>query len=110
VTAALCKLLGRICHIYLDDITIWSNTVAEHAKHVRLVLNALWKAKLYCNPNKCKFFLLDNMCAMPIWSETTKINTTKTKRSKRCEGPGQPILLGPPMCECDKKYNEYNEI
>jgi len=33
-----------------------------------------------------------DMCAMPIWSETTKINTTKTKISKRCEGPGQPVL------------------
>jgi hypothetical protein len=52
------------------------------------------------------------MCAMPIWSETTKINTTKTKtkRPKMCEGPGQPVLLGPPMCECDKIYNEYDEI
>jgi hypothetical protein len=51
-----------------------------------------------------------DMCVMPIWSETTKINTAKTKRSKMCEGPGQPVLLGPPTCKCDKIYNEYNEI
>jgi hypothetical protein len=51
-----------------------------------------------------------DMCAMPIWSESTKINSTKTKRSKMCEGPGQPVLLGPPTCECNKKYGEYDEI
>ena len=59
VTAALRELLGRICHIYLDDIVIWSNTVAEHTEHVRLVLEALRAAKLYCNPKKCQFFLLE---------------------------------------------------
>jgi hypothetical protein len=59
VTATLRELLGRICHIYLDDIVIWSNTVAEHAEHVRTVLEALRKAKLYCNPKKCEFYLLE---------------------------------------------------
>ena len=59
VTAALCELLGWICHIYLDDIIIWSTTVAKHTEHVRLVLQALHNAKLYCNPKKCKFFLLE---------------------------------------------------
>jgi hypothetical protein len=51
-----------------------------------------------------------DMCAMPIWSETTRINTTKTKRFKMCEGPGQPVLLGPLTCKCDKIYDEYDEI
>jgi Reverse transcriptase (RNA-dependent DNA polymerase)/Aspartyl protease len=59
VTAALHELLGRICHMYLDDIVIWSNTVAEHERHVRMVLEALRKARLYCNPKKCEFFLLE---------------------------------------------------
>ena len=56
VTAALREYLGRICHIYLDDIIIWSDNVAEHAQHVDLIMKALHKARLYCNPNKCKFF------------------------------------------------------
>ena len=59
MTAALCKLLGRICHIYLDDIVIWSNTVEQHTEHIWLVLSALQKAKLYCNPKKCHFYLLE---------------------------------------------------
>src|ERR1700676_375247 len=59
MTSVLRELLGRICHIYLDDIVIWSNTVEQHTEHIRLVLNALQKAKLYCNPKKCHFYLLE---------------------------------------------------
>src|ERR1700734_1179851 len=59
MTAALRDLIGKICHVYLDNIIIWSNSVTEHAVHVRQVLEALRKAKLYCNPQKCHFFLLE---------------------------------------------------
>jgi hypothetical protein len=41
VTAALREYIGKICHIYLDDIVIWSDNVAEHTKHVDLIMNAL---------------------------------------------------------------------
>ena len=30
VTAALHDHIGKICHIYLDDIIIWSNDLEEH--------------------------------------------------------------------------------
>jgi len=56
VTAALREYIGKICHIYLDDIVVWSNSVGEHAKHVDLIMKALEKTRLYCNPRKCKFF------------------------------------------------------
>ena len=59
MTTTLCELLGKICHIYLDDIVIWSNTVEQHTHHICLVLGALCKAKLYCNPKKCHFYLLE---------------------------------------------------
>src|SRR6202453_2426071 len=59
MTAALRELLGKICHIYLDDIVIWSDTVEQHTQHICLVLEALCKAKLYCNPKKCHFYLLE---------------------------------------------------
>jgi hypothetical protein len=59
VTAALREYIGKICHIYLDDIIIWSQTIEEHHAHVRLVMEALQKARLYCNPKKCEFYLLE---------------------------------------------------
>ncbi len=42
-------LVGRICMVYLDDIIIFSRTRAEHAKHVRLVLDRLGEAGLTLN-------------------------------------------------------------
>lgn len=57
MTAALHDLLGKICHIYLDNIVIWSSDIAEHMKHIVMVMKALWKAHLYCNLDKCQFYL-----------------------------------------------------
>src|ERR1700691_4220104 len=59
MTAALRKYIGKICHIYLDDIVIWSDMVEQHAEHIRLILTALRNACLYCNPKKCEFFTLE---------------------------------------------------
>lgn len=56
VNRALRAYIGKFCHIYLDDIIIWSNSVEEHGEHVRLILEALRKEKLFCNAKKCEFF------------------------------------------------------
>jgi hypothetical protein len=56
VTAALREYIGKICHIYLDDIVIWSDNVADHTKHIDLIMRALRDARLYCNSKKCKFY------------------------------------------------------
>jgi len=47
MTAALREYIGKICHIYLDNIVIWSDTVEQHAEHIRLILTALRNACLY---------------------------------------------------------------
>ena len=49
VTAALQSRIGKICHIYLDDIIIWSNTIEDHIRDVRAVFADLKAAKLYIN-------------------------------------------------------------
>jgi hypothetical protein len=56
VTSALRDHIGKICHIYIDDIVIWSENIDEHIKNVRLILQALKNARLYCNPLKTKLF------------------------------------------------------
>jgi Reverse transcriptase (RNA-dependent DNA polymerase) len=56
VTAALREYIGKICHIYLDDIVIWSKNIADHTKYIDLIIKALEKARLYCNLKKCKLF------------------------------------------------------
>ena len=56
VTKALQSLIGKICHIYLDDIIIWSDTVEDHICDVRTVFAALKAAKLYINEKKTNLF------------------------------------------------------
>jgi len=34
VMSALRSLIGQICHVYLDDIVIWSNSLEEHECNV----------------------------------------------------------------------------
>ena len=56
VTAALWPFIRKICHVYLDDIVIWSQDVDEHICNIWTILKALEDAKLYCNPKKTKLF------------------------------------------------------
>ena len=41
VTVALQDYIGKICHVYLDDIIIWSKTIEEHEENERKGLEAL---------------------------------------------------------------------
>lgn len=56
VNDTLRQYLDRFCVVYLDDILIYSHTLEEHRKHVRLILETLLKAGLYVKGEKCEFF------------------------------------------------------
>ena len=51
--------IGRICHVYIDDILIFSNSFEEHLAHVKLVLDTLKAANLRAKASKCKWFQTD---------------------------------------------------
>src|ERR1700739_1311011 len=42
--------------VFLDDVLIYSQTKAEHAQHLRTVLQVLRDKKLYAKLSKCEFF------------------------------------------------------
>lgn len=46
ITIALCEYIGKICHVYPDNIVIWSQSLEEHECNVCLVLEALRAAHL----------------------------------------------------------------
>lgn len=48
--------LDKFVVAYLDDILIYSKTLAEHEEHVKTVLRELRKNKLYCKESKCELF------------------------------------------------------
>lgn len=56
VTWALQHLISRICHVYLDNIIIWSETAMEHWKNVGRVMEALRKEGLFCSGKKTQLF------------------------------------------------------
>ena len=81
VTAALQTHIGRICHVYLDDIIIWSDSVEQHIADVRAVLTALRTARLYINEKKTKLFqtqinfLGHTISAKGIEADSKKVDT-----------------------------------
>lgn len=47
--------LDDFCIIYLDDILIYSTSLEENKRHVKLVLSRLRSAHLFAKPEKCQF-------------------------------------------------------
>ena len=47
--------VGRFLDIYLDDIVIYSDSLEEHKKHVKMVIDILEKEKLYLSGGKLRF-------------------------------------------------------
>src|ERR1700761_2422700 len=56
VTEALQPWIGQLCHVYIDDIGIWSCTIEDHTQNITTILQALKDHKLYCNLKKTKLF------------------------------------------------------
>ena len=48
--------LTIFCMVYIDDIVIFSKNEEEHMQHVKFILEAINKAKLRINIEKCEFF------------------------------------------------------
>lgn len=47
--------LDNFVVVYLDDIAVWSNTLEEHKKHLKLVLQQVRDNELYIKFSKCSF-------------------------------------------------------
>ncbi|RVW30894.1 Transposon Tf2-12 polyprotein [Vitis vinifera] len=51
----LLNYLDAFMVVYLDDIVVYSKTLTEHEKHLRLVFKRLRENRLYVKPEKCEF-------------------------------------------------------
>ena len=49
--------IGQFMDIYLNDIVIYSDTLEDHRKHVKLILDILQKEKLYLSRSKLRFIV-----------------------------------------------------
>ena len=58
-----CTLMNQVFHdyldkfvvIYLDDIMVYSSSLEEHKRHLRLVFERLRENQLYVKKKKCAF-------------------------------------------------------
>jgi len=53
------KWLDDIVVVYIDDILVYSNSMEEHAEHLRKVFQMLRKNKLHTKFEKCEFGVLE---------------------------------------------------
>ena len=87
---ALRKYIGKICHVYLDDIVIWSGSIEEHRQNVETILQALRDADLYCSTKKSQLFTTEldflghHISARGIEPDKKKIQKIQEWPTPRC--------------------------
>ena len=67
--AVFMDLMNRVFHpfidsfviVFIDDVLIYSRSMEEHEKHLRLVLQILREKKLFAKFSKCEFWLNEIM-------------------------------------------------
>ncbi|GKF00350.1 putative reverse transcriptase domain-containing protein, partial [Tanacetum coccineum] len=93
--AVFMDLMNRVCKPYLDkfvivfidDILIYSHNKEEHEDHLRIILEALKKEKLYAKLSKCDFwisivqFLRHVIDSQGIHVDPAKIEAVKNRTS-----------------------------
>ncbi len=83
----LTEVLSDFCCCYIDDILIFSDTVEDHERHVKLVLQALYKYNLRAHPDKSIFmapvmeFLGFNVNGIGITPMEAKVAAIKDLKS-----------------------------
>jgi hypothetical protein len=88
VSLALKDHVGRICHVYLDDIIIWSSLVEEHEQNVQKVLDALRVAGLFCSLKKSMLFVMEvNFLGHKISAKGIEADGLKVDRIMRWPAP-----------------------
>ncbi|SGY11864.1 BQ5605_C011g06299 [Microbotryum silenes-dioicae] len=88
VNEALGDLIGNVCFVYLDDITIFADTLEEHERRVRLVLDALRRANLYVSPKKTELFAAECFfLGHQITRKGIKVDPDKVQRIQQWPRP-----------------------
>lgn len=50
------EYIGKICHVYIDDIIVFGKNQEQHANNLRIVMKALSDANFKIQPDKSEFF------------------------------------------------------
>ncbi|KAI3754605.1 hypothetical protein L1987_54392 [Smallanthus sonchifolius] len=97
--AVFMDLMNRVCTPYLDkfviffidDILIYSKSIAEHEEHLCLVLDLLKKEQLYAKFSKCEFWLKEVQFLGHIVNEKgIHVDPAKIEAVKNWQAPKTP--------------------
>ncbi|KAK9079891.1 hypothetical protein SSX86_001564 [Deinandra increscens subsp. villosa] len=97
--AAFMDLMNRVCKpmldksviVFIDDILVYSRNEAEHAKHLREVLERLREEKLYAKFSKCAFWLKEvQFLGHVIGAEGVMVDPAKIEAVTKWEPPKNP--------------------
>ena len=95
---ALRKYIGKICHVYLDDIVIWSSSVEEHRQNMETILQALQNTDLYCSMKKLQLFTTEldflglHISAQGIEPDRKKVEKVQDWPTPKCTKDVQKFL------------------
>lgn len=98
INDVLRDMLDIYATAYLDDILIYSETLDDHIKHVRTVLENLVDNGLYCNLDKCLFhakevdFLGHKVTSNGIRTDPEKIKSIQNWKTPSCVKDIQSFL------------------
>ena len=82
------QLQWQICLCYLDDILIFSRSVAQHLEHLKKIFLRLREAKLKLKPKKCHFFQRQVSFLGHVVSEDgVSTDTQKVLKVMNCPAP-----------------------
>jgi hypothetical protein len=80
--------LDKFVVVYLDDITVYSNSYKKHLQHLQQVFEALSEHKLYANPAKCVFNQPEvKFCGHIIGNGTVRVMQDKIQVIKEWPEP-----------------------
>jgi hypothetical protein len=88
INDSLREYLDIFCTAYLDDVLIYSDSLEDHRKHVKLVLRALREAGLQAEIEKCEFHTTETRyLGLIIGTEGVKMDPKKIETIKNWPQP-----------------------
>ncbi|KAK9077569.1 hypothetical protein SSX86_005906 [Deinandra increscens subsp. villosa] len=114
--AAFMDLMNRVCKpmldksviVFIDDILVYSRDEAEHAKHLREVLERLREEKLYAKFSKCAFWLKEvQFLGHVIGADGVMVDPAKIEAVIKWEPPKNPTEIALPMTKLTRKDTKF---